>query len=111
MRFLIDAQLPPRLARRLADIGHEATHVADLGLAEAPDPDIWNSAVERAAILITKDRDFAVARAASDDGPVVIWIRIGNTSNDFLITRLMSSLDAIVDAIERGDTIVEFVAR
>jgi predicted nuclease of predicted toxin-antitoxin system len=111
VRFLIDAQLPPRLAQRLVDAGHEAAHVADLGLGGASDPDIWNSAVERTAILVTKDQDSAVARAASNNGPVVLWVRIGNTSNEFLIARLMNSLDAIVEAIRWGDAIVELVAR
>jgi predicted nuclease of predicted toxin-antitoxin system len=32
MRFLVDAQLPPALARWLAAQGHEAAHVGDLGL-------------------------------------------------------------------------------
>jgi predicted nuclease of predicted toxin-antitoxin system len=32
MRFLVDAQLPPALARHLVAAGHEAQHVADLGM-------------------------------------------------------------------------------
>ena len=111
MRFLIDAQLPPRLARRLADLGHEATHVADIELAGASDPVIWDAAIERAAILVTKDQDFAIIRAASEEGPTVVWIRIGNTSNNVLIARLIKSLDAIGEAIKRGDKIVELVGR
>ena len=35
MRFLIDAQLPPALARWITEHGHEAEHVLDCGLAEA----------------------------------------------------------------------------
>jgi predicted nuclease of predicted toxin-antitoxin system len=35
MRFLIDAQLPPALARWLSSAGHDAEHVADIGLAGA----------------------------------------------------------------------------
>jgi predicted nuclease of predicted toxin-antitoxin system len=31
MRFLIDAQLPPALARWLAERGHEAVHVVTVG--------------------------------------------------------------------------------
>ncbi|MGE0592105.1 MAG: DUF5615 family PIN-like protein [Vicinamibacterales bacterium] len=31
MRFLVDAQLPPVLARRLESLGHRAEHVADQG--------------------------------------------------------------------------------
>lgn len=32
MRFLVDAQLPPALARWLAAQGHEAEHVGDIGM-------------------------------------------------------------------------------
>lgn len=41
MRFLVDAQLPPALARWLASQGHQADHVGDLGLAAAMDRVIW----------------------------------------------------------------------
>ena len=37
MRFLVDAQLPPALARFLASLGEEAIHVLDAGLLEADD--------------------------------------------------------------------------
>lgn len=111
MRFLVDAQLPSRLARRLADLGHDATHVADIGLGGASDADVWNAANERAAILVTKDHDFAVARAARGEGPAIVWIRIGNTSNDVLIARLVGSLDDIAEAVARGDTVIELIGR
>jgi predicted nuclease of predicted toxin-antitoxin system len=111
LRFLIDAQLPPRLARRLSELGHEAIHVADIGLAGAADAAIWNTAIERAAILVTKDQDFAIARVARDEGPAIIWIRIGNTPNEVLIARLISSLDVIAAAIARGETVIEVVGR
>ena len=111
MRFLVDAQLPRRLARQLADLGHDATHVSDIGLESASDAAVWGAAIERAAILVTKDHDFAIARAASGQGPAIVWIRIGNTSNDILLARLVSSLGAIEQAIRRGDTIVELVAK
>ncbi|MFZ1575492.1 MAG: DUF5615 family PIN-like protein [Chromatiaceae bacterium] len=41
MRFLVDAQLPPALARWLAQRGHEAEHVLDCGLLDASDRLIW----------------------------------------------------------------------
>ena len=34
MRFLVDAQLPPALARMIAEAGHEADHVIDVGVAD-----------------------------------------------------------------------------
>ncbi len=107
MRLLIDAQLPPRLARRLRELGHDAVHVSEIGLAAAADKAVWNAAADREAVLVTKDQDFAVARAISADGPAIVWIRLGNTTNDVLIARVVGSLDAIEAALRRGEAIVE----
>ena len=37
MKFLVDAQLPPALARWLREQGYDAQHVEDLGLRDAED--------------------------------------------------------------------------
>jgi predicted nuclease of predicted toxin-antitoxin system len=109
--FLIDAQLPPSLAAALRDAGCQAVHVADLGLLAATDRQIWDEAVFRSAVLVTKDRDFSLRRAASSDGPTIFWIRIGNVNNQTLIAQILNALPAIVGAIERGETVVEFIGR
>ena len=62
MRFLIDAQLPPGLAQRLAARGYEAEHVNRVGLGGKSDNDIWRHAVRTGAVLITKDDGFRDAR-------------------------------------------------
>jgi predicted nuclease of predicted toxin-antitoxin system len=109
--FLIDAQLPPSLAEALRSDGHEAVHVVDLGLLAAGDREIWNEAISRSAVLVTKDRDFSLFRAASDSGPTILWVRLGNTANRDLIQQILRSLPAIIKAIERGETVIEFVGR
>jgi hypothetical protein len=40
MRFIVDAQLPPALARWLAEQGHEAEHVFDFGKDGTTDAEI-----------------------------------------------------------------------
>ncbi|QPF94949.1 DUF5615 family PIN-like protein [Bradyrhizobium commune] len=35
MLYLIDAQLPPALAEAMRRVGHDAAHVAELGMANA----------------------------------------------------------------------------
>lgn len=64
MTFLVDAQLPPALARWLSGQGHEAHHVEDVGLRDADDGPIWAHALSVGAVILTKDEDFA-ERAAS----------------------------------------------
>ena len=44
MRFLVDAQLPPALARWLGEKGFAATAVRELGLRDSDDGSIWNFA-------------------------------------------------------------------
>jgi hypothetical protein len=53
------------------------------------DRQIWDEAVSRSAVLVTKDRDFALRRTASNDGPT----------------------PAIIDAIERDEAVIEFAGR
>jgi len=53
MRFLVDAQLPPALARFLHEHGHEAMAARDAGLREAEDPQIWSFAEAGAWIVVT----------------------------------------------------------
>ena len=57
MRFLVDAQLPPALARWLAAQGHEAEHVADMRMQAASDIAIWDHALASSAVIVTKDED------------------------------------------------------
>jgi predicted nuclease of predicted toxin-antitoxin system len=77
-------QLAPALDRWLADAGHDATHVEDVGLREAEDSPIWRHALESETIPITKDEDFAGRVRQSRNAPAIVWLRIGNVSNSAL---------------------------
>ena len=111
MLFLIDAQLPPSLAEALRQSGHQAIHVIDLGMLEATDRQIWEAAISRSAVLITKDRDFPIRRVAENAGPTIVWVRVGNISNRKLIGLALRALPTITHAIERGEIVIEFVGR
>ena len=107
VRFLVDAQLPPALARHLVASGHEATHVSEVGMVSAPDREIWEHAAIIDAALITKDEDFVTMRALNPNGPAVVWVRIGNTTNRHLFARFTAVISAVVSALRRGETVVE----
>jgi predicted nuclease of predicted toxin-antitoxin system len=107
MQFLIDAQLPPALARWLVGQGHTASHVLDLGLERADDRTIWNRAIASHAVIVTKDEDFAVRRALEMEGPAVVWGRFGNTTRLEVIARFESVLPSILDALQRAERLIE----
>ena len=56
MRFVVDAQLLPALARQLETLGHTAEHVADLAMASASDDVICEYAARVGAVIVTKTR-------------------------------------------------------
>jgi predicted nuclease of predicted toxin-antitoxin system len=109
MRFLVDAQLPPALARWLADEGHEAEHVADRQMEAASDAAIWDLALHSASAIITKDEDFAQRKVLADKGPVVIWIRRPNTRRRDLLAWFETVLPDVLSALERGETLIEVI--
>ena len=107
MRFLVDAQLPPALARWMVVQGHEAQHVADIDMQAATDRQIWDYAAQNGAAIMTKDEDFAQRRALTDWGPVIVWIRLPNARRKDLLEWFEKALPAILAALENGDTLIE----
>lgn len=109
IRFLIDAQLPPGLAHQLSARGYPAEHVNRVRLGVASDDAIWRHAQRAGATLITKDEDFAALARRDPSGPQVVWIRIGNISNDALWRVLEPLLDEIIQSLDAGERIVEVI--
>lgn len=107
MRFLVDAQLPPALARLLESLGHVAEHVEDIGLRHADDSLIWLHAIQHGAAIITKDEDFPLRLRRGSAAPVVVWLRIGNTSRRALLRWFEPLLPEIEQLILKGDRLVE----
>lgn len=58
MKLLLDANLSPEVGRRLKEAGHDAIHVADIGLPTATDPVILQAAAKEERVLLTADSDF-----------------------------------------------------
>ena len=75
-------------------------------MLSARDADIWKYASTTGAVLITKDEDFVTMRAFNPDGPPIVWVRLGNTTNKALHAHFVSMFPMIVAALERGETIV-----
>lgn len=79
MKFLIDAQLPPGLAKWLAARGHDAEHVHSAMPGATPDAETAAHVEKTGAILISKDEDFLTLRRP--DRFALLWLRCGNTTN------------------------------
>ena len=108
MTIWLDAQISPSLAKWITDtMGIPATAVRDLGLRDAKDFHIFQTAREANAIIMTKDADFPYLLAQHGPPPKVIWLTCGNTSNDSLRRILGSTLKSALDLLASGESIVE----
>ena len=86
MKFLIDAQLPPKVVAWLAAHGHEALHVATVpdGL-RLLDAEIWRYAASEGRVIVSKDKDFLDLAAVRGTPPIVLLLSVGNASNAQLL--------------------------
>ena len=80
MKLLLDQNLSPRLARTLAAIYPDTTHVRDVGLQAADDDTVWAYAAEHGFVIVSKDADFHQRSFVLGPPPKVVWIRRGNCS-------------------------------
>jgi predicted nuclease of predicted toxin-antitoxin system len=58
VRFLVDANLSPRVAELLNAAGHDAIAVREVGLRDAPDNEILDHARADDRVVISHDTDF-----------------------------------------------------
>lgn len=106
MRFIVDAQLSPRLTAWIRAKGHEAFHVRELQLADRPDTAIIAKAKEIGAIIVTKDADF-MRLTQLQAGCSVVWIRFGNATSGDLLWSLDPLWQEIENALASGQRLVE----
>ncbi|HEY5041550.1 MAG TPA: DUF5615 family PIN-like protein [Verrucomicrobiae bacterium] len=104
MKFVVDAQLPRRLARELAAIGHDAVHTLDFPAGNRmPDGDIIAVAIREGRIVVTKDNDFVTSFLLHGVPPKLLLISTGNISNDQLSKLLASNLTTLENAFSKYD--------
>ncbi|HVA05779.1 MAG TPA: DUF5615 family PIN-like protein [Acidimicrobiales bacterium] len=108
MRFLVDENLSPRLARLLEDAGHEADHVAELGLAAADDATLLEFAESTGAVIISADTDFSalIARANRTSPSVVLFRRLGDRRAEQQARLLIDNLDQFAGSLDTGAIVV-----
>ena len=104
MKFIVDAQLPRRLARELAAAGHDAVHTLSLAKGNrTPDRDITSIATLENRVVVTKDEDFVTAFLLRGAPPKLLLISTGNISNDALSHLVSVNLTALVATLAEHD--------
>ncbi len=104
MKFLIDAQLPRRLAHRLRQEGFEVIHTLDLPLSNrTPDSIITELSVRELYIVVTKDEDFVSSFHLQRRPLKLLLVSTGNIKNADLEALFLASLAEIVAGFQQFD--------
>jgi predicted nuclease of predicted toxin-antitoxin system len=106
VKFLVDANLPPRLCPWLSSHGHEAEHVFELNLLTATDTEIWERGRRDDLIIFSKDVDFYDRALLFGKPPQVVHVAVGNCSNTRLFSALASEWEEIERALLSGSRLV-----
>jgi len=106
MKFLVDAQLPVRLARFLQTAGYDTLHTQFLPLKNAtPDPEINALSLKEERILITKDKDFIQSFILSKKPYKLLVVTTGNISNNDLENLFIKNLQQLTELFTKHELI------
>lgn len=101
MKFLIDAQLPRRLALLLQQAGYDAVHTLDLPLGNrTSDTDINQLSINEQRVVVTKDSDFVDSFVLQQKPWKLLLVSTGNIRNAELINLFLANLEKIAKGFE-----------
>ena len=101
MKFIVDAQLPLKLALALSAAGHDAVHTLNL-----PDKNLSSDSVitrladSEGRVVISKDADFVTSHIVNGSPRRLLQISTGNLSNSILLPLVFGNLGRIEAAFE-----------
>ncbi|MGK0310164.1 MAG: putative nuclease of putative toxin-antitoxin system [Lentimonas sp.] len=113
MKIWLDAHLSPAIAKFLNEeflnekFLVEAVSLRSLGLRDSDDETIFMKAREADVVFFTKDADFVELLERFGNPPKVVWLRVGNTSNQEMKRILLASFKNITSLLGSGDDLVE----
>jgi predicted nuclease of predicted toxin-antitoxin system len=106
VKFLVDAQLPARLAAALTAAGHDAAHTSQLPHGNrSTDRQVAEEADSSDRVVVTKDSDFRDGHLLAGRPRRLLVVRTGNITNNALLALFDASLVDVVEAFEEADFI------
>ena len=102
MKFLVDAQLPVRLARLLQETGYDTIHTRELPQQNATPDSIINSlSIQQERVVITKDSDFVDSFLTVQHPYKLLLVTTGNIKNSDLEILFAANLPLIMELLSR----------
>ncbi len=102
MKFLVDAQLPIRLAHLLREAGYDTLHTRDLPNRNlTSDREIDTLSLQQELIVITKDSDFVESFLLRQQPYKLLLVTTGNITNRELEGLFLANLSTLAELFEQ----------
>ena len=109
LKFIIDTQLPPKLAKFLRNKGFSAIHTTYFPNGHLlDDKTIVQIAIRDDLIIITKGSDFLDNYLVHGVPPKVLMLQFGNISNADLVALFEGNIDNIENTFIGGADFISF---
>jgi predicted nuclease of predicted toxin-antitoxin system len=95
MKLLLDQNISFRITSKIQDLFPDSKQVRDLGLENSKDSFLWNYAKENNYCIVTFDGDFYDLGLIKGSSPKAIWLRLGNTTTQYIETVLRKNYELI----------------
>jgi predicted nuclease of predicted toxin-antitoxin system len=101
MKFIVDAQLPRRLALHLREVGHDVFHTLDLPHGNrTTDTEINELSEAENRVVITKDADFVNSFVLSRRPHKLLLVSTGNITNTELEALFVAHAPSIAATLQ-----------
>jgi predicted nuclease of predicted toxin-antitoxin system len=106
MKFIVDANLPFKLAIRLRQLGFDVIHTDNLPNKEkTSDKEIRQVSIEQNRVVITKDSDFLDSHLIQGIPSRLIFVTTGNIANRDLLNIIEKYFETMIKLLEIYDLI------
>ncbi len=104
LKFIIDTQLPSKLATHLEGLETDAVHTTNyLSGHLMADKEIIQKAVDEERIVVSKDADFRDYFLVKGSPPKILLLKTGNISNKDLFRLITTSFPTIQKLFDDGN--------
>ena len=103
MKFLIDAQLPLRVAMMFRYRGYDALHTSELPQGNrTTDTALNRLSMKEQRVVVTKDRDFIASLRVQGVPYKLLFVNTGNITNTKLLEYMAHHFDILIQALHEG---------
>jgi predicted nuclease of predicted toxin-antitoxin system len=106
LKLLFDNNLSIKLPEIVEDYFPHSAHVVNLHLEKLSDKEIFKFAGDHQFTIVTKDKDFYHLLNTFGSPPKVIWISIGNCSNQMILEVLINHKKEIAEFIKSSRSLL-----